>query len=104
MLHRTSCDVITRYENGSNGEMSSAMTTQNRLKFCEQTVLIDMQLATQKLGTSRKHFWSQAPSKDFLMRGPEHAKIISLLKFDSILTNGCWKNFFKWGLRPTMVT
>ena len=29
VLHRTSCDVIAGYENGLNGEMSSAITTQN---------------------------------------------------------------------------
>ena len=50
ILHMTNCDVITGYENRLSGEMSysSAIATQNRLKFCEQTVLIDMQLARQE--------------------------------------------------------
>ena len=44
--HGTSCDVITGYENGLNGEMSysSAITAQNQLNFRKQIVLIDIRL------------------------------------------------------------
>ena len=47
ILHMTSCDIIAGYENGLNFKMSysSAIIRHNRSKFCEQIVLIDMQLA-----------------------------------------------------------
>ena len=67
------------------------MTTQNRLKFCEQIVLVDMQLARQDILSSKKHYWSQAPSKDFLNKGWEETVILLLwLKFfHGLLHHGC---------------
>ena len=57
------------------------MTAQNQLKFCEQVVVIDMQLARQEFPSSRKYSWSQAPSKNFLVQDLEQTAMISRPKF-----------------------
>ena len=55
---------------------NSEITSQKQFKFCQQTVLENIQLSTDKTGLSRNHAWLQSPFKDFMIGSLEQSLLI----------------------------